>query len=226
MGGTKIARDRARRAFLRAVGVRPLEARPAALAAIGTVGLARTRSDVSGPARTLLGDCLEMIPRRASAGWNWPEERLSHDNAVLCDALIVGGAALGRSSLVHQGLTMLRVLMEIETGEEGRLSVTGDRGRAPREKRSVGVQRPSDVAAIADACAHAFSLTGDLQWRRGVWAAWAWFAGFNDLGVPVYDSRTGAARNVLALAKNSSLCGAESTLAALSTLQRIHEVGH
>jgi len=224
MGRTQAARDRAVKAFLRAAKVRSADARASALAALGAVALVRSRTDASGAARSLLADCLEVIPRRAGSGWASPAATLTHTNATLCDALIVGGAALGRSTSVRQGLSMLSTLMDTGTRKHGHLSPAGDPGGTfeggPRAR-----QRPADVAAIADACAHAFAITGDLHWRRGVWLAWNWFLGLNDLGVQVYDPDTGAANDELLPVTRASAVGTEATLAALSTLQRARAVG-
>jgi hypothetical protein len=225
MGISSLTRDRATKAFLRAAKVRSADARASALAALGAVAFVRSRTDATAVARALLADCLDVIPRQARPGWAWPEERLTHNNAALCDALIVGGAALGRSVPIRQGLAMLTMLMETETSDHGHLSPTGDLGRAVHETGPYGRQRPADIAAIADACAHAFAVTGDRHWREGVWLAWNWFQGLNDLGVRVYDPETGIARDALLPTALPGGSGAEATLAALSTLQRARDVG-
>lgn len=225
MGTSRATRDRAVKVFVRAAKVRSTDARASALAALGAVALVRSRTDASGVARSLLADCLDVIPRQAKPGWAWPEERLVHNNAVLCDALIVGGAALGRPVQIRQGLSMLSMLMEIETSAHGHLSPTGDLGRSVHESGPSGRQRPADVAAIADACAHAFAVTGELHWRRGVWLAWNWFLGMNDLAARVYDPQTGVANDALLRTPQPGRPGAEATLAALSTLQRARDVG-
>ena len=36
-------------------------------------------------------------------------------------------------------------------------------------------QQPIEVAALADACARAFDITGESEWRDIVGSAWAWF---------------------------------------------------
>lgn len=225
MGTTSGARDRAVKAFLRAAKVRSADTRASALAALGAVAFVRSRTDAAAVARTLLADCLDVIPRQTKPDWGWPEERLAHNNAALCDALIVGGAALGRSVPIRQGLAMLTMLMETETNQHGHLSPTGDLGRSVHESGPHGRQRPTDVAAIADACAHAFAVTGDRHWRQGVWLAWNWFLGLNDLGVRVYDPETGIANDALLSTVRPGGSGTEATLAALSTLQRARDIG-
>ena len=224
MGATEAARQRATKVFLRTAQVRSTSVRAAALAAIGAVALVRQRTDAASHARGLLADCLEAIPRQATAGREYPDDGLSHHDAALCDALLVGGAALGRAATVRQGLSMLSVLMTIQTGALGLLSLSGGAGRGLDPDRQ-GVHRPAAVAAIADACAHAFAITGDLAWRRGVRSAGDWFLGLYDVGLPVHDPASGIAPNWLRLAPAEHTFGTETTLAALSTFQRVRDVG-
>ena len=223
-GTTKSIRGRAMRAFLRAAKARSFDVRAACFAATGAVALVRTRTEASGPARFLLTDCLDVIPRRPCPGWDWPEPRMTYANAALCDALIIGGAALGHANEVRQGLSMLTVLLRIETSESGHLSPTGTQGRSPGQSGPLWPQQPSEAASIADACSHAFALTGDLSWRRGVELAWGWFGGDNDAGVAIYAPGTGAGHDRLEPHGRNENRGAEGTLAALSTLQRLREI--
>ena len=51
-------------------------------------------------------------------------------------------------------------------------------------------QQPIEVAALADACARAYAVTGDDDWRRGVDLAIDWFAGDNDVGAVMWDPDT------------------------------------
>jgi hypothetical protein len=223
-GATQRVRDRAVKAFLRAAKSRTKAVRSASFAAIGAAELIRTRAEGLGAARVLLADCLALIPRRAYPGWDWPEPRLRYANAALCDALIVGGTALGRPQTVRQGISLLTVLLRLETGEFGQLSVCGTKGRGPGELGPLWDQQPIEVAAIADACAHAFAVTGDVSWRRAVQRAWGWFNSDNDAGVEMYEPDTGAGHDGLEVNGRNENCGAESTLAALTTLQRALEV--
>jgi hypothetical protein len=224
LGPTEDVRNRANQAFLRAARARSGDLRASCFAAIGAAELLLLGDDATGAAQALLTDCLAVIPRRAQPGWEWPEPRLRYANAALCDALIVGGAALGHPRQVREGLSMLTALMEIETSASGHLSVTGSHGRLPGETGPLWDQQPIEVATIADACAHAFAATGDLVWRRGVELAWAWFTGTNDSATPIYDPTTGAGHDGLEPTGRNENCGAESTLAALSTLQRFREL--
>jgi len=218
---TRALRHRSTRVFLRVCRARTVDARAAAFAAIGAAEFLRGRADLPGPARDLLTDCLERIPRGSAPGWAWPEPRLRHANAALCDALVYGGGVLRRVDDVREGLRMLTELLRIETGEREFLSVTGAHGRGPGEAGPLWDQQPIEPAAIADACAHAAEVSGDASWHRKVQLAWAWFMGANDSRVVIYDSATGAGHDGLHPQGRSQDCGAESTLAALGTLQQV-----
>jgi hypothetical protein len=159
------------------------------------------------------------------AGWPWPEDRLTYVNAVVPEALIVAGAALGRDRLHTTGLDLLAWLLDRETASGGHLSVTpaGGTGRDDRGPRFD--QRPVEVAALADACARAARVTGDTRWVRGVERAVAWFQGDNDTGAAMWDPATSAAHDALRADCGRSGQGAEATLALLSTFQQARALG-
>jgi hypothetical protein len=105
------------------------------------------------------------------------------------------------------------------------LSVTGTAGRGPHDRGPLWDQQPIEVAAIADASARAFAITGDAAWAEVVLRSLAWFAGENDSGTPMVDSTTGAGFDGLEPGGRNENCGAESTLAALATAQSARDVG-
>src|SRR4029453_16194629 len=86
-------------------------------------------------------------------------------------------------------------------------------------------QQPIEVAAIADAAARAYAITRDPRWRDVVRLSWNWFEGDNDGGMPMIDLRTGAGYDGLEPDGRNDNRGAESTLAALSTFQRMQAIG-
>jgi len=55
--------------------------------------------------------------------------------------------------------------------------------------------------------------------------AWAWFTGRNDSATTMYDPSDGAGFDGLEPDGRNENCGAESTLAGLSTLQDIRALG-
>ena len=86
-------------------------------------------------------------------------------------------------------------------------------------------QQPIEVAALADACARAESVTGDATWRSGVELAIGWFAGNNDGSVSMSDPVTGGGFDGLTANGPNLNQGAESTLALITTMQHRREPG-
>jgi hypothetical protein len=132
--------------------------------------------------------------------------------------MIAAGALLDRPDLLRDGLALLAWLLDHET-LGGHLSVTPVAGAAAGDVRPGFDQQPIEVAALADACARAAATDGHPRWADGVAAAVAWFQGRNDARVAMWDPETGGGYDGLEADGVNLNQGAESTLAALSTLQ-------
>ncbi len=195
-----------------------------AFAAIGAAEvLLRRPEEVS--ARDLLTDCVVAIgPNGAETGWPWPEARLRYGNGSIVEALLLAGRALPDPVAQQRGLHLLDFLLQVETRGDA-LSVTPVGGRGPGDPVPAFDQQPIEVAALADAGARAFDLTGDDRWRKLVGSCWAWFLGDNDSGTPMYDPATGGGYDGLRPEGRNLNQGAESTLAALSTGQHAARLG-
>lgn len=217
------ARVRAGRAFERASAQTPVDTRAAAFAVLGAVDVLHGHP-TSAAAHRVLEASLTVLPQVAVDDWNWPEARLRYANATLTEALLAAGHATGDAALVARALGFLSFLLASETRER-HLSVTGTAGRGPDDLGPFFDQQGIEVAAMADACARAFQVTGDPRWSAAVGMAWDWFAGANDVGLPMVDTVTGAGYDGLEPAGRNDNRGAESTLAALSTFQRARELG-
>ena len=150
--------------------------------------------------------------------WPWPEPRLTYANAVLAEAMIAAGVALDDATLRQRGLDLLAWLIEYETGD-GHLSPTPVAGRGADDVGPAFDQQPIEVATLADACARAAAVDAGAIWPDGVVAAAAWFQGANDAGQLMWDPETGGGFDGLHADGVNRNQGAESTLAAISTLQ-------
>ena len=155
----------------------------------------------------------------ADAAWPWPAPRLSYANAAIAEALIVAGEKLGQAQVLSNGLRMLGWLLRVET-RNGHLSVVPTTGWSLGEARPAFDQQPIEVAALADACQRAATVTGDSSWLAGVEMAVAWFLGDNDTKIPLLDERTGGGCDGLGRTSRSRNQGAESTLAMISVMQQ------
>ena len=206
--------------FAVSVGCRSPWPRAMAFAGLGAAEVLRVDPHHAA-ARALLADAAAAVGRpRRHATWPWPEPRLTYANAVVPDVLMAAGQGLGDSGLVEDGLLLLGWLLDVETAADGHLSVTPVGGWAAGEPRPGFDQQPIEVAALADACARAFELTGDARWARAVDAAASWFCGVNDVGTPLHDPATGGGCDGLEPHGRNENQGAESTLALISTLQQ------
>jgi hypothetical protein len=190
-----------------------------AYAALGAAELLGAHPDHRAATR-LLVDARELLRPAAptDAGWPWPEPRLTYANAVLPEALIAIGHGLEDQALLRQGLAQLTWLLELQT-RDGHISVVPAGGWAPPEPRPGFDQQPIEVAALAEAARRANSVTGDAAWLDAVDLCASWFLGRNDAGLRLYDHSTGGCADGLHATGTNRNQGAESTLAALSTLQ-------
>jgi uncharacterized protein YyaL (SSP411 family) len=216
--GSVDTRQRALTAFHLAANERSPFGRAMAFAALGAADVL-TAFPTDPSARALVLDGVTAIALPSDAAWEWPEPRLRYANAVVPEALIAAGVAMDDPRMLRHGLSMLRFLVDLETGD-GHLSVTGVTGRGPAQRSAQFDQQPIEVAALADACARAFDITSEPEWRDVVASAWAWFEGDNDSTTAMFDATTGAGFDGLESEGRNENRGAESTLAALSTYQQ------
>jgi hypothetical protein len=189
--------------------------------AFAVLGAAEAVADEPGDGRILaaLERWVDSLHSVDDPKWPWPESRLAYDNARLPEALIAAGEALDAPRLVGEGLDLLAWLMSTET-RDGRFSFTPVGGWAIDEPRPGFDQQPVEATAMADACIRAWLATGQDHWRDGVLRAAGWLMGDNDVGAALYDVRTGGCGDGLTPDGVNLNQGAESTLAALSTLQQ------
>jgi hypothetical protein len=204
--------------FGHAVGQRSPHRRAMAFAAVGAAELLAVEPRHSR-ARQLLADAVVVIgPIPGDRSWPWPEQRMSYANAAIAEALIVAGHWLGRGEVLADGLTLLRWMLERQV-VDGHLSPVSVAGAGRDDVPPAFDQQPIEVAALADACARAQAVTGESEWRRGVDLAVDWFAGANDLSVPMSDPLTGGGFDGLTPTGPNLNQGAESTLALITTMQ-------
>jgi len=217
------ARARALSGFRILAQKRSPSPRSMTFAALGAGELLRTRPDEPA-ARKLLQDLVADVDAAAAGvgsgdpAWPWPEPRLRYANGAVAEALLIVGEGLSDPAVSARGLGLLEFLMRVEV-RDGHLSVTPVTGRGPDDLTAGFDQQPIEVAAIADACATAYRVTGDPRWLVGINLATRWFLGENDSMTPMYDPVSGGGYDGLQADGPNLNQGAESTLAMLSTLQ-------
>ena len=210
-------------AAVRALGCRSPWWHATAYAALGAADLLTV--DHSEPvALAFLEDARTALSAPPVGGWRWPEARLTYASAVLPEALLAIGVALDDEATLRHGLALLGWLVALQTTGD-HLSPIPVAGWAPGEELPAFDQQPIEVGALAEACARALAVTGDEAWSRLLDRCVAWFYGVNDLGLALYDPTTGGGNDGLHRYRVNQNQGAESTLAALATIQLARRAG-
>ena len=174
------------------------------------------RTQLDALAATLAAD----VERHRSADWVWCEDVMTYDNARIPEALLRAGAALGSTRYCELGLAILHFYADAVI-VDGRFEPVGNDGWYPRGgKRADFDQQPIEVAALADACMRAVTVTGDSSWLAAVEMCVAWFLGDNDAKIALLDEQTGGGCDGLKPAGRNGNQGAESTMAMISVLQQ------
>lgn len=199
--------------------------RARAYAALGAVEVLAAHPGHPGAARLVAAATGLLAPNRDDARWPWPEPRLTYANALLPDAALAVAVATERDDDAAWALFLLGWLISEET-RDGRFSFTPAHGRGSGDARPAFDQQPIEAWAMADACARAYSVTGDARWAQAVGRAAAWFVGDNDAGVALFDPATGGGFDGLESAGVNRNQGAESTLAFVGTMAQAHSLRH
>jgi hypothetical protein len=158
---------------------------------------------------------IELYRSAASEAWPWFEEIVTYGNARLPHALILAGRWTSNGEALQIGLDSLRWLRSPSGGFRP-IGSNGffRRGQPPAEFD----QQPIEAGAMVSACIEAYRTTDDRFWLDEARLAFEWFLGRNDLGLPLYDSRTGGCFDGLHEDRVNQNQGAESTLAWLAAL--------
>lgn len=208
--------ERSVAAFRLSSGMRSPFLRSMAHASLGAIEYLR-RFPYNEASLELLDQTRSRAVQRIHPAVPWPEERLTYANAIIPHAVIAAGVHLEDPDSIGQGLDMLEWLVRIQRRED-HLSVIGTDGWRPGETLPAFDQQPLEVAHLVDACLYAFDVTSDSYWLDSARQAALWFYGLNDTGEWMHDPRTGAGYDGLTADGHNPNCGAESTLAYLSTI--------
>jgi hypothetical protein len=211
-------RERALGAFERGAAWRSPWSRATAFAGLGAASVVEVLPDHLA-ARELLADAAQSLGRPGpDPGWPWPEPRLTYGNAAVPEVLLAAGAAARDGTLIADGLALLGWLLDRQV-RDGHLSLVPVVGAGPQDLGPQYDQQPIEAAALADACARAYALTGLRVWADAVLLCQDWFAGRNDSGTSLHGAGGGGCDGLEVGGRNENQ-GAESTLALISTLQQ------
>lgn len=196
----------------------------------GEDGAEGAGSPAEGPARAAVEDLLRQAAGalvRAwetcrGPGWEWFEDCLTYDNAMLPYALLRAARVTGDRRYREAGLATLEFLAGV-TFRNGLFWAVGNKGWYPRGGQPAPFdQQPVEAGTTVLACLEAWRLTGDPGWAERAVQAGLWFTGRNALGLSLYDPDTGGCRDGLRERDTNPNQGAESTLAWLWAAYALH----
>ena len=187
-------------------------------------------------ARTLVADLaarlMHELAEATRPGWTWFETVLGYDNARLPEALIRAGRRLRDPEMLAKGLGALDWLDAIQRNPERMFRAVGtDSFGRPFATPLPFDQQPLEAWATIDAAVSAYEATGDTRWVDTAWAAYRWYRGANDIGLPVAAPEEGGCFDGLMSDRVNLNQGAESVLAfqfaccAMARLLKLAENG-
>ena len=201
------------------------EARSPRAWAFGLLGVCQYLERLSGARQasqirdSMIERLIDLFTRTAGDDWCWFEDSLNYDNARLSHGLIAGGRSGGNAQALDIGLKTLTWLVSQQKSPAGHFRPIGSEGFYRRgNDRAQFDQQPVEAYATVSACLEAYQATEDATWLREARIAFEWFLGSNDLGLEIYDSKTGGCCDGLQEDRVNQNQGAESTLAFLLSL--------
>lgn len=157
----------------------------------------------------------EALKRESDRTWCWFEPQLTYSNAILPAALIMAYQVTGHEPYWQTASKALEFLSEIHLAN-GHLKLVGNQGwyYKGREPASFDEQ-PEDAGCLVLAYTLAYLASHQEEYRRLAEKSFRWFLGQNELGIPLYDEKSGGCFDGLTPHGVNPNRGAESLLAYL-----------
>ncbi|WP_316933295.1 hypothetical protein [Pedobacter lusitanus] len=146
-------------------------------------------------------------------GWNWFEEKMTYDNAILPLALLCHYETTQNQDSLAIGLESMEFLTS-KTLDKGYLNPVGNDGWLFKaHEMALYDQQAIETMAIVLLYFKAYEITHDLKYIRQMYLSYQWFLGENSLRLPLYDYETKGCGDGLQTSGVNRNQGAESTLA-------------
>ncbi len=155
--------------------------------------------------------------------WQWFEDALTYDNAVLPHAMFVAGMVCENKKYIAIAEKTCEFLLA-NTFNGKHFSFIGCNGWYERGRtRATFDQQPIDAAGVVMMLRAAYDATQNDRFLTLQRKAFDWFLGRNDLHIPLYDFRTKGCNDGLMSDGVNMNQGAESTLSFLLSLLAVVE---
>ena len=173
---------------------------------------------------TIAADSLTALYEKNSRpDWQWFEDALIYDNAILPYALFITGMTFGNKKYTTVAEKTCEFLLA-NTFNGNHFSFIGCNGWYKRgQTKAQFDQQPIEAAGTVMMLRAAYDATGDSRFLTLQRKAFGWFLGENDLHIPLYDFSTKGCNDSLMQGGVNINQGAESTLSFLLSLLAVVE---
>jgi len=192
--------------------------------AYAIIGMAHYLAQFAGASeikRTMNQACSElftMYEEHSCEKWDWYEDALTYDNAIVPCAMLTAGKSLGEERFAKAGIKMCDFLIS-QTWNGNNFSFVGNNGWLLKNgKKASFDQQPLEAAASVLMLKSAYDVSSQACYLSLSRKAFDWFLGANDLGIAVYDFKTNGCCDALEQNGVNINQGAESTLSFLMAL--------
>ena len=179
-------------------------------------------SDIKRQSILAADELMDIYQSNNRPDWQWFEDKLTYDNAVLPYAMFVAAMNFGEKYL-HVATKSCQFLLE-NTFDGNHFSFIGCNGWYERGgKKAKFDQQPIDAASTVMMLRAGYDATKDINFLTLQRKAFDWFLGANDLHIPLYDFRTKGCNDGLMREGVNINQGAESGLSFMLSLLSIVE---
>jgi len=179
--------------------------------------------DIADQLRSAADGLLSRYEQSSHRDWQWFEDALTYDNAILPHALFVASSALGEKKFCQIAEKTCEFLLA-NTFCGDHFSFIGCHGWYKRgRRRATFDQQPIEAAGTVLMLKAAHDCTGDERFLTLQRKAFDWFLGVNDLGIALYDSSSKGCCDGLCPDGVNTNQGGESAVSFLLSLLAIIE---
>ena len=184
-------------------------------------------SDIKRQLELAADELVTQYQENTYSDWQWFEDILTYDNAVLPHALFVAGLTFNNNKYKEVALESCEFLLA-NTVNGDHFSFIGCNGWYERGRAKAAFdQQPLEATSTVMMLGAAYGATGDKRFLKLQRMAFDWFLGANDLSIPLYDFRTRGCNDGLMRDGVNANQGAESTLSYfLSLLAMLESYAH
>ncbi|KMQ52001.1 Glycosyl transferase [Chitinispirillum alkaliphilum] len=172
----------------------------------------------------IAGSLYKLYQKGSTSQRSWFEPHLSSCSARLSHALILSGHWLGNSEMLNAGLESLKWLAKVQSSIKNCFHPFDQMQGTPNPENSDFDQKPIEANAMISACLEACRITQDTTWFTEARKAFEWFLGRNEVGLSLYDPKTGGCRDALHIDRVNENQGAEASLSFYLSLVEMQEM--